>query len=43
MTTDHLPFTRAAPNQDPDRLLRLSLRLDTAASGALLDPRWDWR
>jgi hypothetical protein len=34
MTTDHLPSTRAA-GQDRGRLLRLSLRLDAAASGAL--------
>jgi hypothetical protein len=35
MTTNHVPFTRAAADQDPDRRLRLSLRLDAAASGAL--------
>lgn len=40
MTTDHPPSTRAAPGQDPRRLLRLWLRLDAAASGALLDPGW---
>ncbi|HEV3498542.1 MAG TPA: hypothetical protein VHA34_19560 [Actinomycetes bacterium] len=35
MTTDHLPSTRSATGQDPGRLLRLLLRLDAAASGAL--------
>ena len=35
MTTNHLPTTRAAAGQDRGRLLRLSLRLDAAASGAL--------
>ncbi len=34
MTTNHLPSTRAT-GQDRSRLLRLSLTLDAAASGAL--------
>jgi hypothetical protein len=35
MTTDHLPSTPTPTDQDRSRLLRLSLRLDAAASGAL--------